>query len=166
MTAIRRPGTTSAAVLIGLGAALATAHALAPEWSRRAGLDVWNLAALEEGRRAAAEERAEVEAHAGRVAARRAASNDVVARLVAGTLDLPTAGDELLEVYRNDDGTRLIVELRHRAVPTERHRYARYAIERADWFLNDEPDRRPAVRARLEAEYRAMCVSPESPRAP
>ena len=36
MTAIRRPGAASAAVLFGLSASLVAAHAIAPEWSRRA----------------------------------------------------------------------------------------------------------------------------------
>ena len=47
MTVIRRPGTVSAAVLVGLVASLVSAHVIAPEWSRSAGLDVWNLPSLE-----------------------------------------------------------------------------------------------------------------------
>ena len=92
MTAIRRPGAASAAVLIVLSASLVTAHAFAPEWSRRAGLDVWNLAALEGQYRDAAAERTDVAARADRAAARRAAGNQIAAQLIDGAATLPMQG--------------------------------------------------------------------------
>ena len=165
MTVIRRSGTTSAAVLIGLSLSLAAAHALAPNWCRRAGLDVWNYTALREQQRQAAEERDEVAARGEEAAARRAAGNQIAAELIAGTIGLPTAADELAEVFRQDQGMRLVLEHVHYTAPTERHRFARHAIDRVGNLLCDDPARLSAVKARLEAEYRAMCASPDAPHA-
>jgi hypothetical protein len=166
MTSFRRPGAASVAVLIGLSASLVVAHAIAPDWSRRAGLDVWNLAAVERDHRAAAEERAEVYAGAERATARRATAQQIATKLVAGTSDLPTAADELLEVFEQDRGMRFVLETQYPAAPTERHRFARHAIDRVCRLLVDDPNHCAAVVARLEGEYRAMCATPESPPAP
>lgn len=166
MTTIRRPGAASAAVLVGLSASLMVAHAVAPNWSRRVGLDVWNLAALEAEYRAAADEQADVVSQAERASARRAAGNQVAAKLITGSVTLPEAAVELIEVFRQDEGMRVSLGVIHKGAPTVRHVFARHAIDRVRALLVDEPDRRGAVVARLEVEYRAMCAPPESPRAP
>jgi hypothetical protein len=165
MTVIRRPGTTSAAVLIGLSLSLAAAQVIAPKWSRRVGLDVWNYTALREQQHQAAEERDEIAARGEEAAARRAAGNQIAAELIAGTISLPAAADELAEVFQQDKGVRLVLECLHSTAPTERHRFARHAIDRVGNLLHDEPARLSAVTARLEAEYRAMCASPDAPHA-
>ncbi len=166
MTAIRRPGAASAAVLIGLSVSLVTVHLLAPEWSRRAGLDVWNLAAVEGDYRAAAEHRDDIMASEGQAVARRAAGNQIAAKLIAGTTTLPTAAAELLEVFQQDTGMRLVLETFHSGAPTERHLFALHGIDRVKALLCDDPAQCEAVVARLEVEYRAMCASPESPHTP
>jgi hypothetical protein len=165
MTTIRRPGAASAAVLIALSTTLVTAHAVAPEWARRTGLDVWNYAALQEQYRTAVEEQAEVEAYGERAASRREAGNQIAGELILGTTSLPKAADELMEIFRHDSGTRVTLETLHYTAPTERHRFARHAIDRVRSILCDEPERLAPVLARLEAEYRAMCA-PESPKLP
>lgn len=166
MTAIRRPGAASGTVLVALSASLVLAHAIAPDWSRRVGMDVWNYAALEEQYHAAADEHAEVMAHEERSTSRRAAANQVAAKLIANSTSLPAAADELAEIFREDEGMRIVLEAMHRDAHTERHVFARHAIHRVRAVLVDEPARRDAAVARLEAEYRAMCAAPESPRAP
>jgi hypothetical protein len=165
MTAIRRSGTTSVAVLIGLSLSVATAHAIAPGWSRRVGLDVWNYTALQEQYNQAAEERDEILTRGEESAARRGAANQIAAELIAGTISLPTAADELAEVFRQDRGVRVVLENIHHSAPTERHRFALHAIDRVGCLLRDDPARLGAVTARLEAEYRTMCASPEAPHA-
>jgi hypothetical protein len=166
MTAIRRPGVASVAVLLGLCASLATAHTIAPDWSRSAGLDVWNLSALKEEYRCATEERAEMQSREERAVARRAAGNQIAAKLVTNTIALPVAADELSEVFQQDDGTRGMLKTLFPNAPGERHRFARHAIDRVVVLLANDPVQRAAVVARLETEYRAMCAPPESPRAP
>ena len=166
MTAIRRPGAASATVLIALSASLVAAHLIAPEWSRRAGLDVWNLAALEHQYRDAAAERADLTAQGEQDAARRTAGNQIAAQLIDGTTTLPAAAADLLEVFRADSGRRMLLGLVYPAAPTERHLFARHGIDRVAMLLAEDPARSAAVVARLEVEYRAMCVAPESPHAP
>ncbi|QJW96503.1 hypothetical protein [Frigoriglobus tundricola] len=166
MTAIRRPGTVSATVLFGLSLGLVAAHALAPDWSRRAGLDVWNFAALERAYEVASEERAEVYAYEERSAARRRAANQIAVRLITDPAQLPGVADELNEVFREDGGLRFVLRGLYPDVPTERHQFARHAIDRVTFILESEPARCAEVVARLEVEYQAMCVPPESPHAP
>ena len=163
MTTIRRPGAASAAVLLGLGTCFAAAHAIAPEWSRRAGLDVWNLPFANAQLRAAAEEREAVFADAERAARRREAANQTGAKLAAGGIPLTVAADEVAEIFRDDPSRSLVLEGIYPGAPTERHRFARHAIDRAQRFLANDPDRCATVLARLEAEYREMCASPEPP---
>ena len=166
MTAIRRPGTVSVTVLFGLSLGLVAAHALAPDWSRRTGLDVWNLAAVERAYEVASEERAEVYAHEERSIARRRAATQIAVRLLDDPTQLPIVADELSEVFREDGGVRVVLRSFYPDAPTERHQFACHAIDRIRYLLESEPGRCAEVVARLEAEYRAMCASPESPHAP
>jgi hypothetical protein len=166
MTAIRRPGTASVVVLLGLGGSLVAAHALAPEWSRRTGLDVWNLSADEARLRAAIEDRAEVEAFAERAARRREAANQVATKLIVGATTLPAAADEIAEIFYGDSTVALVFANAYPDAPTERHRVARHTIDRVKHLLEEDPVRCAVVVGRLEAEYRALLNSPESPHAP
>ncbi|MBM3980088.1 MAG: hypothetical protein FJ304_07350 [Planctomycetes bacterium] len=156
MTAIRRPGAASVACLFALGAGLIGAHLVAPQWAHDRGLDVWNYSSADTQLRAAAEHRDEVEAGAERAAARRAAANLIAAKLVAGETSLSAAADEVAEVFADDAGTVCILETRHAAVPSARHRFARHLIERTGLALEHDPHRAAAVAARLEAEYREL----------
>ena len=96
-------------------------------------------------------------------AARRTAANQITVQLIARTITLPVATDELIEVYREDMGMNVVLETIHPGAHTARERFARHAIDRACGLLRDDPAQRDAVVAHLEAEYRAMCASPESP---
>ena len=156
MTALRRSGIASVAVLIGLLPALALVHASAPDWSRRNGLDVWNLGAALREQRAAAEERADVNAHGERFAQRRAAAQQVTAKLSANAITLSAAVDELMAVFEHDAGIRSTLE-GYPTAPTVRH-----AIDRVRALLADDPNRADVL-ARLEIEYRALGPAPASP---
>jgi hypothetical protein len=156
MTTIRRPGVASAAVLVGLTASLFAAHLIAPDWSRRAGLDVWNLGEAERDRRAVAEERADLDATADRLHLQIEAADHVAARLIAGTVALPDAADELAALLRDCPGRQLALDRAYGDALDQRRQYALHAIDRAARLLEDDPARRDAVRARLEEEYRAM----------
>lgn len=166
MTTIRRPGAASAAVLVGLSLSLVAAHAIAPDWSRRAGLDVWSLPALEREHLNVAEERDDVEAKAEQAARRRETADQLAAQLISGTITLPTATDEIHKIFCEDVGMVITLAHTHRDAPTERLHFARHTIERAARLLLDEPARCAALRARLEVEYREMLAAHESPAAP
>ena len=156
MSAIRRPGTASAAILVGLSLSLVVAHAVAPRWSRCAGLDVWNLPALERTQQAAADELAEIEARAEQSLARRTAANQVAAHLAAGGTSLPAAADIMAELFRDDLGMTGTLNRVYANEPSLRHRFARHAIERVARLPGLDPARLAAVVERLEAECRTM----------
>jgi hypothetical protein len=166
MTAIRRPGASSAAVLFGLAVTLVVAHVIAPEWSRRTGLDVWNLPSANSALRAATEEREEVEAFGDRSVRRREAANQISSQLASGTITLATATDEIMEVFHQDQGMPILLQSHFPAAPTVRHRFALHTIQRTKRFLSDDPDRCAVVTARLEKEYRELLGSPDGPTAP
>jgi hypothetical protein len=166
MTAIRRPGAASAAVLIGLSAGLAIAHLSAPEWSRRAGLDVWNITEAQRAHRSAVERRAELGAYEERTVRRRETANQLAAQLVADTTTLPVATDEIRALFIDDEGALVTLQTTYPDAPTERLRFARHTIERTLRLLDDDSAQRAAVCARLEAQYREMAAAPESPAAP
>ena len=157
MATIRRPGAASAAVLIGLSASMIGAHLLAPEWSRRAGLDVWNYAAAEDEQRAATDVRAEMDARAERAARRRALADQLAARLVTREATLATVADELSSLFGDDTGFRTTLTWAYPEAHEPRLQYACHAIERAGRQL-DGPARDATI-ARLEAEYRAMAAA-------
>ncbi len=156
MIVIRRSGAASAAVLVGLTASWMAAHLLAPDWSRRAGLDVWNLASAEQERKRVAETNAELDACRNQLDRRINASNHVTGQLIAGEITLATAADQLALIFRNFPSNHLMLKEQYGPVPSERHLFALHAIDRADRLLADDPARRDSIRARLEAEYRQL----------
>lgn len=163
MSAIRRPGAASAAVLIGLTTSLLVAHAVAPKWSRRAGLDVWNIPTLEADYRAAGEELADMDAHAERSARRRETATQIATQLAAGDTTLAAATDAIRTVFADDRGLPTALEFEYRDIPSERLRFARHVIDRVGRLLNEDPSRLVEVTARLEAEYRAMAAEGSAP---
>jgi hypothetical protein len=156
MTALRRPGVPSATVLLGLAAGFAAAHLLAPDWSRRAGLDVWNLPSARAALVAAAEEREEVVAYGERSARRREAANQIATQLAVGRVTLSAAADQINEVFRDDSGMSYVLVTVYPEAPSPRHRFALHAIERVRRVLSEEPDRAAGVLACLQDEYRTL----------
>ncbi|MFM8274894.1 MAG: hypothetical protein ACKODX_21535 [Gemmata sp.] len=156
MTAIRRPGTTSAAVLLALAATAVGVHLSAPEWSRAVGLDVWNYAAVEEDHRTAVAERADLDARQEKFNRRCATANGFAARIVTGDANLATVATQLLALLNGDEAFRRTLLLTYPTVRDLRLLYARHAIERASRLLAHDPGGWEPVRVRLEAEYRTL----------
>jgi hypothetical protein len=163
MATLRRRGAVRAAPLACVLLSFPTAHALVPEWSREAGLDVWNLPDDREKLRAAAERRAEVEAWGARAARRREAADRVAERLARGAA-LAAGADELMALFRGDAGMRGALAALYHDAPTLRHAFALHAVDRVRRTLEHDPARRGAVLVRLEAEYLHLGPAPESPR--
>lgn len=155
MATIRRPGAASATVLIGLTVSLVAANLIAPEWARRAGLDVWNYAALESERHSLAEERTEMDAKAERDARRRGQADQLALRLVARDATLEAVALEIMELF-DEPVFRSTLEAHNPTVRDPRLVYARHTIHRVLRQLDHDPALRGAVRARLEADYRAL----------
>ncbi|MBA4062249.1 MAG: hypothetical protein C0501_00820 [Isosphaera sp.] len=155
MTTARRAGTVSAAALTGLAAALVLAHSVAPVWAADLGLDLWNLPAVRADAAAADEEAAAVQARQDRVFLEIQMGEHLAERLAAGTLTLAAAVDRLEPSLRRRTGFGCVCAHQYQA-PTFRHGVARYAINRAERALADDPARWAEVGPRLEAEYAAL----------
>lgn len=153
MTNVRRTGAVSAAALSGLALTLGLAHAVAPDWAARAGLDVWNLEELRDDFRANSEEWDELVEKEQRLHRECEATGSVAARMVEGELTLAEAADLLQPILRERPGFESTWRYDYR-VPDFRRGCARYAIQRT--VRDVAPDRRAELEDRLEAEYAAM----------
>ena len=78
-------------------------------------------------------------------------------------MSLAAGVDEIIEVFRHEEGMLNTLEALFPDAPTQRHRFARHTIERVKMVLQHDPHRRGAVIARLEMEYKQIDASPESP---
>jgi hypothetical protein len=155
MSAVRRTGAVSAAALSGLALTLGLAHAAAPRWAARAGLDVWNLPELNARLREIDEETARTRSDGERLLRQIDAAGHLTARLAEGSLTLAEAADELEPLLRDRPGFETVCAVQDGA-PTFRHGVARYAIRKALAHLAGDPTRRAATAGRLEAEYAAL----------
>lgn len=159
MTAVRRPGATSVATLLALAFGLVAVNALAPKWAASVGADLWNAPAARADHRQAVAETEATNEYAEMWAERRARANQCAAALAAGTIDLGTAADELHATLGSDAGYTTVLRSAFGPQSSERHVFARHAIERV---LRNEPDaaRRAALEERLEAEFAVMTCAP------
>jgi hypothetical protein len=153
----RRPGIASVAVLAGITVALATAHAVAPEWSRAAGLDVWNIPAAEAERRELEDRRDDLEAVHAQLRVRVAAADHLSTQLIDGRARLADAADEVVWLNRDRDAFFRVLRLDHPSARTERELAARYLISKVADRFYDDPSGRAEATDRLEAEYRRLC---------
>jgi hypothetical protein len=155
MTSVRRAGTASATGLTGLALALALGNAAAPEWVRRAGLDVWNLPSLRADAHALDQERALIQDQQEQLRREIEAADHVTARLEAGDLSLAEATDRIEPVLRGRPGFEDSARVHYQA-PTVRLAVARYLVSRVERHLGADPTRKAVIAAGLEAEYALM----------
>lgn len=155
MTTARRAGAASAAALIGLALALGFAHAAAPTWVRRAGLDLWNLPSLRHGLEEGRAEESALRERRDRLDWMIETTDHAAARLIDGSLTLAAAVDELSPVLATRHGFEAEVRYRFNA-ETFRRGVAAYLIDKAGRALAADPTRWAAVSARLQAEFAAI----------
>ena len=154
MTALhRRPGITSVATLAAIVLTVGLTHAVAPEWSRAAGLDVWNAGAARADLAATLARGDELEAQNQSTLDQIRGSHGVVQRLGAGRLTLAAAADELAALNAGRPGWIDGLVYAHRDAPTPRHLAARYALAKLSRI---DPAAWAAASARLEAELERM----------
>ncbi|HJZ56466.1 MAG TPA: hypothetical protein VKE74_15985 [Gemmataceae bacterium] len=152
----RRPGIASVATLGVITLTLGTARILAPEWSRHAGLDVWNYPGLTDDLRATDHDRKELEAKHERLRCQIEAADHVIELLIDGELTLPAAVDEIERITQNRSGFPGSLRVSHPDASTDRQLIVRYAIRKAAERLAEDPAQQARVLARLEAEYRQL----------
>jgi hypothetical protein len=155
MTTLRRTGTTSVAVLAGLIATLGVAHTAAPEWVRRAGLDLWNMTEISEELRETNQESVRLQDEAERLRESIEAAGYITTRLIARELSLAEATSLLEPLLEQRHGFKAIADPSHPA-PTFRKSVARSLIDRVRRALHADPRRLASLEAQLEDEYVAM----------
>jgi len=155
MNALRRTGTTSAAVLSGLVLTLGLTHASAPEWSRRAGLDVWNLADARASLWEISEESTRLGEESEQLRESIEAAEHITTRLIAGELTLSRATDLVEPLMRERPGFRWYATPTYTA-PTFRLSVARYLIDHVQRTERIHPGRLAEFNVQLQAEYEAM----------
>jgi hypothetical protein len=154
MTA-RRTGLASVATLAALTLTVGVIHAVAPEWSERMGVDVWNLSEVEAEWNRTEEKGRELAAASEREIRQIEASDRVAGELAAGRLSLADAVDELCRV---NAGRPAFITCQRMADPdgTERDWVAQYAVAKAVRYPAADPARQADVACRLAAEYAAL----------
>jgi hypothetical protein len=155
MTTVHRAGTVSTVALSALGLVLGAAQSIAPRWVKHVGLDMWNLPGLRASTQEAHEKSEELQLEQERLDRSIEAGEHVAVRLIAGTITLAQATDELEPHLRARPGFDEIHKFAYQT-KTLRQGVARYVVNRATWLLDNDPSRRAAVSARLEAEFVAI----------
>jgi hypothetical protein len=156
MTVLRRPGIVSVAALGGITLAIGVAHAVAPEWSRRTGLDVWSYPELSTREREVEDRRKELQGVHDQLRRQVEAADHVVSLLIDGELSLGDATDEILRINQGRNGFIDGLRSTYPEAHTDRQLTARYAIRKAAEQLEGDPSRQAEVLARLEAEYHRL----------
>lgn len=152
----RRPGVASVAALAVIVLTVAVAHLAAPEWSRAAGLDVWNAGSARAELERTLTLGVEIDSRNRHTLDQIQGSDGVAARLAAGRLTLAAAVAETEALNEDRPGWVDGLELAHYGVPTHRLRVARYLIAKLQVRHRADPAAWAPLSARLEAEYRAM----------
>lgn len=151
----RRTGTISVATLVGIVVAVCAAHAVAPETTRAAGLDVWNYGSAEAELGRADGRRDELEDAHDRLRRQIAAGEHVTAELVAGRLTLSAAVDEVEAFNRDRVGFETTLRTIYPAAPTHRTRVTEYLLAKAGRQAAESPGRSRKGVARGTAEHLA-----------
>jgi hypothetical protein len=163
MTAIhRRPGAASVAALGVITLSVAAAHAVAPNWSRSVGLDVWRYSEYAADLRQCHDRRKELAAGHERLFQQMDVGDRLAAGLIDAHVSLADAADEIGRVNQDRTGFADTLRWSFGDGTSPRQRFARYLLVRARSRLEDagDPSRLAEVTARLEAEYRAMPPAP------
>lgn len=155
MFGFRRTGTTSAAFLCGLVMAVSLTHASAPEWSRRIGLDFWNLLKEQESLQEVIQESAQLSDESERLRESIEAADHLTTRILAGELTLTQATD-LLEPLLSERHSFRWCAAKVYPAPTFRMSIARYLIDRVHREGQVDSGRLARLKAQLQAEYESM----------
>ena len=153
MTTVRRTGAASAAMLSGLALALGFSHAVAPEWAKRVGLDVWNLPAECETLRESDAKLLLLQQRHEQLRREIEFADHITVRLADGTQTLADAVAELEPILQHRPG---FPAADYGNAPTFRHQVALYMMDRVRRLLAKDPTRLAEVTPRLEADYAAL----------
>jgi hypothetical protein len=149
MKTSRRVGVVSLATLSACFLAGIVAHTVAPEWTRTAGLDFWNLPAARREQQREDQRTREIEASAEDLCQRVAADNTVAQAVIDDRMEWTVAVDQILEINRNYVGFLISLETRFFPLKDPRELAARYLWEKIETKLARDASRRNEVMSRI-----------------
>ena len=159
MTA-RRTGIVSVAALAALTLTVGVVHAVAPDWSRRMGFDVWNIGEAEAEARDAAQVAHDLCRTGDLIGRQIEASGHVARALAAGRLTLAAAVEELARVNAARAAFLEALRCTNPSASDDRELLAWYALKKVWIELAADPSRQAEVMARLTGEFVALTGKP------
>jgi hypothetical protein len=155
MMNLRRTGATTVATVFGLTFGVALANAVAPNWTQRVGIDVWNLPSAIEDNRTADEELIALDKQAERLRWEMETGDYLATELANGTKSLREAVDEMEPILRERIGFLANLDIAYHT-SSLRQGVARYLINRIPNLNKLEGNRQNDALNRLEQEYRLL----------
>ena len=155
MTMFRRPAAATCVLTLTVLAGVSSAY---PQWAEEAGLDFWNVSALENSIEDGKARIRELDAELGRVTERRCLKDALALDLIEGRADLRATAERFARVGVESASDLARLKLAYR-VSDDRAVRARQAMEYAWQQLNRRGD--AETWTRLVSEYRA--AYPEEP---
>ena len=149
----RRTGITTVATLCALALAVVLTHAVAPEWSRTIGLDVWNTPSYEAECQSNMIRAQDLDDFRERLNRHIELSDEIARQWIAGEISLRQAIDQLQEIEPIRPGFEEILE---NAWPdaNPKERLGEYLLIKARRQLGANPSFARGAMCRLEAEVR------------
>lgn len=151
MTTVRRAGATSATTLFGLAMTIGVAHAVAPEWTVAAGLNIWEAPALSQEIETCSKHCGMVSEQIEESKNRAAIKEHVIDLLIDGQMRFKDAADQFLELNRGLPGHMATIRRSYEGA-TDEEKTARNVMAYVAQRERGSLFHRMGVRARLLAE--------------
>jgi hypothetical protein len=152
MTTVRRAGATSAATLCGLALVIVLAQAIAPEWTRRFGLDLWNLPEAMAHNQECSQETIMLSCREERLQQEVELADHLCSDIIQGRITLASAMAEMEPVLLQRPGFVLTCRSYYHA-PTLKHSVGRYFIRRIARHYDLDDPKIIELLADLERQY-------------
>jgi hypothetical protein len=155
MTTARRAGASSAATLFALATAIVLAHVVAPDWTKAAGLDLWEVPALRNQTANYAKHCSELNEEIEESRNRVAIKEHLIELLVSGEMSLKDVTDEFLELNRGHNNYMIMIRRTFNG-STDREKIARNVLAFTSQRERGSLFQRMAVMARLMNEFEEL----------
>lgn len=155
MTSVRRTGKTSAATLFGIGVTVICAHLLAPDWTKAAGLDVWNVPSLRSQVESDTREGLGISFEIEESRRRFVLKEHIIDRLLSERMTLKEATAQFLILNENHTSAMMVIRLTYRGA-TDEESTARNVIALAIPRIEGTFVEKAAILARLKYEFNQL----------
>ena len=151
MSTMRRTGATSAATLFGIAATVICANLLAPDWTKAAGLDVWNVPSLRAQVESDTRQGAGISFEIEESRRRFILKEEIIDDLLSDRITLKDATAQFLTLNEHHSGAMMVIRAAYRGA-TDEESTARNVIALAIPRLEGSFTEKAAILARLAFE--------------